>query len=160
MQIRGKYERYFPLNRKFTIGTYGELVISTRKLLETYTASIIQLPAFQPTPHSISIYNPAFRANQFFAAGVKPIYHLTNQLHVRTEAYWFLPYKTLNRTVTDKPYYSKAFGSSQFIVESSLVLTFQKVTAGMYLKYYSAGKSRLNFGVNIGILLFNDKFLD
>ena len=160
MQIRGKYERYFPLNRKFTIGTYGELVISTRKLLETYTASVIQLPAFQPTPHSLSMYNPAFRAGQFLAAGVKPIYHLNNQIHIRTEAYWFLPYRTLNRTGSDKPYYSGAFGSSQFITESSLVLTFQKVTAGMYLNYYSAGNSRLNFGINIGLLLFNDKFLD
>lgn len=160
MQLRGKYERYFPLNRKFTLGAFGELVFTTRKLLESYTATVIQLPAFQPTPHSKSIYNPAFRANKFFAAGLKPIFHLNNQLHLRTEAYWFVPYQMLKRASTDRPYYSQTFPSSQFMAETSLVLTFQNVTAGMYLNYYNAGNSRLNFGVSIGLLLFNDKFLD
>ncbi len=160
IQLKGKYENFFPLNKKFALGAYSEFTISTRKSLESYTATMIQLPAFQPTPHSKSIYNSAFRANQFMALGIKPIYHINNQLHFRNEFYWFIPYRTLKRTSADLPFYSGSFQSTQFLAESSLVLTFQNVSVGMFLNYYSAGKSRLNFGINIGLLLFNDKFLD
>ncbi len=160
LQLKGKYENYFNLNKKISLGIYGETTISSRKLLENYTGTIIQLPAFQPTPHSKIVFNPAFRANQFFAAGIKPVYHLTDQIHFRTEAYWFIPYKTVLQSYNDKPYYSKAFSSSQFLAESSFVFTFKSVTAGLYLNYYSAGTSRVNFGLNVGLLLFNDKFLE
>ncbi len=160
MQLKGKYERYFPVNKKITLGAYSEITISTRKLLDSYTATMIQFPAFQPTPHSKIIYNPAYRANQFMALGIKPIYQISNQLHFRNELYWFVPYQTLKRTSADKPYYSSSFQSTNFLTESSLVLTFKNITASMYLNYYNSGTSRVNFGVNIGLLLFNDKFLD
>lgn len=159
-QWRGKFDQYFQISRNFTLGTYGEFTLSNRKLLQNYTASLIQAPAFQPTPYSRTVFNQAFCANQYAAIGIKPIYNLTKELHLRGEAYWFVPYQTINRAVDNTPYYSTPFYSSQFMAETSLVFNFKVASAGMFLNYYSSAPSKWNFGINIGFLLFNPKFTE
>jgi NTE family protein len=161
LQYRGKLEQYFPVNKHFTIGAYGELALSSRKLLKNYTVSQIQALAFQPTPHSRTVFNGAFVANDFAAVGLKPIYNFNKKLHLRGEAYWFVPYETINRGVSNNSaYFSAPFKSSQFMAESSLVFNFKIASAGMFVNYYSTAVSQWNFGVNIGFLLFNNKFLE
>jgi NTE family protein len=91
---------------------------------------------------------------------VKPIYKLTKDLHIREEAYWFVPYKTILRAPDNSAYYSKPFNSSQFMSETSLVYNFKIASAGVFMNYYSTAVSRVNFGINIGFLLFNPKFTE
>lgn len=136
------------------------LAVSTRGLLNNYMATMIEAPAFQPTPHSKSVFNPAFSANQYLALGVKPIYNLNKQFHLRGEAYWFIPYESINRATDNTPYYSAPFSSSQFMAEASLVFNFKIASAALFGNYYSTSPSHWNFGVNIGFLLFNPKFTD
>lgn len=159
-QFQGKYDRYFPLSKKVVLGTYGEIVFSTRNLLPTYTATIMQAPAFQPTLHSLVVFNEAFRANQFGAIGLKPIYQFNDQIHFRTEMYCFVPYKKIYSQSDGSAVYSSTFSSTQFMAESSLVVSFKKATASAFVNYYSSGTSHWNFGVNIGILLFKPKFME
>lgn len=159
LQLRAKFDRYYPLSKKFVLGTYGELALSSRELLNNYTASVIQAPRFEPTPHSKSIFVEGFSANQFAAVGVKPIYKITDQLHFRTEAYWFVPYQAIYALPDNTAAYRKPFYSTQFMAESTLVFDFKFASAGLFVNHYSSGLSRWNFGLNIGFLLFNNKFL-
>jgi len=160
MQYLAKWDRYFPLNARFTLGYFGELAFTTRKLLQNYTVNLIQSPAFQPTPHSRTVYNEAFSANQYLAVGLKPIYNLTNTLHLRAEAYWFVPYQSFLRLPDNSATYSNPFSSSQFMAETSLVFNFKVASASLFANYYSSSVSQWNFGVNIGLLLFNPKFIE
>jgi len=160
LQWRSKFDQYFQLSPRFTLGTYGELSLSTRKLLQNYTVSLIQSPAFQPTPYSRTVFNDAFTAYKYAAIGLKPIYHLSKVWHIRGEAYWFLPYQTINRDLNNKAYYSSPFSSSQYMAETSLVYNFKIASAGMFVNYFSSSASQWNFGINIGFLLFNPKFTE
>jgi len=81
-------------------------------------------------------------------------------LHLRGEAYWFVPYQTIDRAADNSAYYSKPFYSSQFLGEGSLVYNFRIASAGMFVNYYSSAASKWNFGINIGFLLFNPKFTE
>jgi NTE family protein len=155
-----KYENYIPVSSKFIIGTYGELMFSTRKLLQNYTVSLIQAPDFQPTPYTRTVFNEAFTANKYAAVGIKPIYQLTKEFHLRGEAYWFVPYQTINRASDNSAYLSTPFSSSQFMAETSLVFNFRIASIGMFVNYFSTAPSQWNFGINIGFLLFNPKFTD
>ena len=159
-QWRGKYDRYFTLSNRLTLGTYAEGVFSTRRLANNYTASLIQSQAFQPTPYTRTVFNEAFSANQFAAIGIKPIYNLTKEFHLRAEAYWFLPYQSILMASDNTAYYSAPFSRSQFMAETSLVFNFKIASAAAYVNYFSSAQSRWNFGINIGFLLFNPKFTD
>lgn len=156
--FRLKSDRYFPLSSSpFTLGTYAELAYSSRDLLSNYTASIIQAPAFQPTPFSRTVFNESFNANQFGAIGLKPVYSLTDQLHLRAEAYWFVPYKTIKRAADNTAYYSQPFSSSEFMTEGAVVFNFKLASAALFANYNTGNWS---VGVNIGILLFNRRYME
>lgn len=153
-------DRYFRLSHKLTLGTYGEVVVSTRDFLQNYSATIIQSPAFRPTPHSRTVFNEAYSANQFAAVGLKPIYNITDQFHLRGEMYCFVPYKSIYRKDDNSAAYLRPFTSSHFIAETSAVFNFKTASIGAFVNYYSSSASRWNFGLNIGFLLFNNKFLE
>lgn len=159
-QFRTKFDRYYSISSRFRLGTQGELAYSTRSFQYNYTVTLIQAPSFQPTPHSKTVFNGAYSANQFLAIGLKPIYHITRQLHLRGEVYCFLPYLEINRASNNTAFYSPPFSSSHFIGETSMVFNFRVASAGVFLNYYSEAASKWNFGVNIGILLFNNKFIE
>ena len=160
VQWRGKYDRYFSFSSRLTLGTYAEALLSTRKLVNNYTVSIIQAPAFQPTPYTRTVFNEAFCANQYAAIGLKPIYYLTKDLHLRGEAYWFIPYKRILSASDNSAYFSEPFSTSEFMAETSLVFNFKIASVAAYVNYFSSAQSQLNFGINIGFLLFNPKFTD
>lgn len=89
LQIEGNIHTYFPLGNKFVLGVRGKAVVSSKGLLSNYTSTLIQAPAFTPTPHSKTIFNPAFRSTQYLAAGVIPIWKILNNLQFRNEFYVF-----------------------------------------------------------------------
>ena len=95
LQFKGNVEKYFQLRKNIALGTFAELLYSTRKFNENYTISLIEAPVFQPTPHSKTVFNGAFSANQYGAIGIIPIYKFSNSVHVRGEGYWFIPYKMI-----------------------------------------------------------------
>ena len=160
LQAKTKIENYTPINQKLTVGSYLEIALSNRSLLNNYTVSVIQAPSFRPTPHSRTVFNEAYSANKFIAIGIKPIYKFTNDFHIRNEAYWFIPYKTILPAEDMTAYFSKPYSSSHFLNETSLVYNFKFASAAMFVNYYSASLSKWNFGINIGFLLFNPKFTE
>jgi len=157
MQCRVKFDQYYPVTSRFTLGTYGELDFSTSRLLQNYTVTLLQAPAFQPTPFSRTVFNGAFSANQFVALGLKLVYNFTDQLHIRGEAYWFMPYQSILRAPDNSAVYSRPFSTSQFMAESTLVYNFKLASAGLFVNYNTG---HWNVGLNIGILLFNPKFTE
>jgi len=159
-QFRAKLDYYFPMSHKFTLGTYGELAFSTRNLLQNYTVSIIEAPAFKPTPYTRASFNDAFCAYKYAAIGLKPIYNFTKDIHIRSELYWFVPYETIIRASDNSGYYSKPFRSSQVMSETAIVYDFKIATIGAFLNYSSTAVSKLNVGINVGLLLFNPKFTE
>lgn len=165
--MKGHWRSYHTLNTKFNIGYLAEMVISSKNLMNNYTASILQAPAFTPTPHSEIVFNEAFRSNQYFAGGITPIFKLSRLLHLRADLYCFAPlYEIRRNTVvtdgvfTDAPYYGKFLDSFEYMGELSLVLRLPFVSIGLYGNGYSQPSKNFNVGINIGYLIFNPRLLD
>jgi NTE family protein len=159
-QLSGRYEQYHAVVQRFILGTHAEFVLSTRDFSHNYMATIIQAPAFEPTPHSNTVFNEAYSANKFAAVGVKPVWRISNSLSLRNETYLFLPYQSIQRQVDGTASYSDPFTSYQYMSELSLVIDILRVASiSIFTNYYSTAASQWNFGINIGSLLFNNKFL-
>lgn len=159
-QAKGVFDRYYKLSGKLSLGAFAEAAYTSRKPLLNYQASLIQAPAFRPTAHSQTVFNAAYSANEYLATGIKPIYHLGDQLHWRNELYLFMPYRTILRAPGNEMRYSEPFTRMEFMAETALVFNFRIATASVFLNYYSNSVSPVNFGVNVGYLLFNKKFME
>jgi NTE family protein len=166
LQIRGKWVNYAALSDRFRLGMMTESVISDKRLMKNYTAAILQAPAFTPTPHSKVVFNEAFRANQYAAAGIMPAVIFNKMFHLRLEMYGFLPLQPIFKEVTatepylDRPYYGKTFDSFRYMGEAAFVLQLPFVSVGLFANGYSYPKNNFNVGLNIGYLLFHAGFLE
>ena len=113
LQLKGRWNQYQTLSNRFNLGYLAEMVISSKNLMNNYTASVLQAPAFTPTPHSEIVFNEAFRANQYVAFGLSPILKLSKLLHFRLDMYGFAPLYEIQKTVPENnpyvgiPHYGK-----------------------------------------------------
>ncbi len=160
LQLEGDIHTYLSLANRFVLGLRGKAVVSSKGLLSNYTSTLVQAPAFTPTPHSKTIFNPAFRATQYVAAGVIPIWKILNNLQFRNEFYAFAPFRPIKEGENMKPYYGDAFSKIHFMGESSLVLELPFASISAYVNYYDFPARNWNFGINIGLLVFSPKFLE
>lgn len=160
LQLEGNIHTYIPFGNKFVLGLRGKAVVSSKGLLSNYTSTLAQAPAFTPTPHSQTIFNPAFRSTQYLAAGVIPIWKILNNLHFRNEFYLFAPFRQIYEGPNYEPYYGKAFTKYHFMGESSVVLNLSFASISLYANYYDYPARNWNFGINIGLLVFSPRFLE
>lgn len=158
IELNLKLNNIHDLSKKFNFGYLLQGTFSSKNLWSNFTSSIIQAPAFTPTPHSMMVFNEAFRANQYLAGGVIPIWKLNSVIHLRGEAYGFLPIYPIRRGDNDTAYYGDLFEKPAYMTEASIVAQLQFMTISLYGNYYSYPKNNWNFGINIGYLLFPPKY--
>lgn len=160
LQMKGQWRKYQELNNRFNLGYLAEMVISSKNLMNNYTASVLQAPAFTPTPHSEIVFNEAFRANQYLALGLSPILKFSKLLNFRVDLYGFAPLYEIKKDANQIPYYGKFLHSFKYMGEAALVLQLPFASISLYANGYSYPKQNFNFGLNIGYLIFNPKMLD
>ena len=160
MQFHFRDQRYMSLGAHTALGTYLEGYYSSRNLAQTYTASMMQAGTFAPTPSTIFTYNPAFRANQYIAAGVIPVYIFNPYLQVRFEAYAFMPIKPILANEAGKAYYGSPFSTLAHLEELSLVARFSTFVISTYLGHNSSHSRNINAGISIGWYMFNSRFIE
>lgn len=158
-QASAHYDGYFRLAKHFSLGAEAEAMYSLRPFGDNYMATILQAPQYTPTLHSKAIYNSSFSANQYLAAGIKPIALITDNWQVRAEGYVFAPIRTIKSDDYNRAYYSEYFHNIHFITELSMVYTFNRGAVSLYGNWYSMPRNNWNIGLNLGILLYKEKFL-
>ena len=144
LQMKGEWEQYKTISPHFNLGFMSELVLSSKNLMNNYTASVCKPPAFTPTPHSQIVFNEAFRANQYVAFGLSPILKFSKLLHFRLDMYGFAPLYEIkkeevwnNNTYTAIPYYGKFLHSFKYMGEAALVLQLPFASISLYANGYS-----------------------
>jgi NTE family protein len=159
IQIQALLNNYHTLNSRLNIGYLLEGMASSKNLWSNYTASVLQAPGFTPTPHSQLIFNEAFHANQYLAAGIIPILKLNSTFHLRGDFYGFLPVYPIKRGDDNQAYYGKIFSEPAYWAEIGLVARLSFMNISFYANHYSYPKNSWNIGLNIGYLIFGPKFV-
>ncbi|MDP4184636.1 MAG: patatin-like phospholipase family protein [Bacteroidota bacterium] len=158
--FRFKYDKYFPISSKVTLGVLAEALLSNKKTFSNYLATIAEAPAFTPNPHSKTIFIDKFRANNYIAAGGKGIFPIKEKLHVRLEGYYFIPIRKIMQTEDYKAKYSDIPLSDKYFMGScALVNQTPFGPASISLNYYEKDGSKFYFLFNFGYILFNRKGL-
>ncbi|MCD8183748.1 MAG: patatin-like phospholipase family protein [Bacteroides sp.] len=160
LQISYMKDAYHAMSSKFTLGWMAEGLYSSKNFSQNYTATMLQAADFSPTPHSKLMYNEAFRANQFLAGGIKPIYVINDMFQFRTEFYAFMPIFPIKKNDLNKAYYGKAFSRVEYMGEVSVICQLPFGAISAYLNHYSSPKKEWNVGLTLGWQLFNYRFVE
>ena len=160
IQVKGYLKNYHNLSSKFNYGVHLESVISGKNFFNNYTSTIIQAPAFTPTPHSTTVLNERLRANQYVAGGLIPIWKINKSFHLRTEFYGFVPFYKIIRDKNNKARQGYFFQDVEYLGEASLVCRLPFMSVALFGNRYSYPDNNWNFGLNIGFLLFAPKLVE
>ena len=160
LQISYMKYAYHTMSPKFTLGWMAEMLYSSKNFSENYTATMLQAADFSPTPHSKLMYNEAFRANQFLASGIKPIFVFNDMFQFRSEFYGFVPIFPIKKNALNKAYYGKAFSRFEYIGEISVICQLPFGAISAYVNHYSSPKKEWNVGLTLGWQLFNYRFIE
>lgn len=160
LQLEAVTRNYLTLGRRWSFGIESNVMLSTRKLYNSYNASIVSAPAYTPTPASDNTFNPAFRANSYIAAAIVPIYRYNDNLSARIFCSGFMPI----RKIVENPDGSASYGSHYFHhpdfygeADVSYKLPFATLTA--YANYSSSPVGNWNVGISFGVYLLAPSFL-
>jgi NTE family protein len=159
LQLTASLNDYRTLSSRFNLGYIVEGVVSSKNLWNNYTSSVLQAPGFTPTPHSMLVFNEAFHANQYLAAGLIPIWKLNSTFHFRGDFYAFLPVYPIQKGKNNGAYYGNLFTSPAYGQEVSLVAQLPFMSVSLYANHYSYPQNNWNIGLNIGYLIFGPKFI-
>lgn len=160
LQISYMKYAYHTMAPKFTLGWMAEMLYSSKNFSENYAATMLQAADFSPTPHSKIMYNEAFRANQFLAAGIKPIFVFNDMFQVRSELYGFMPIFPIKKNALNEAYYGKAFSRFEYLGEISVICQLPFGAISAYVNHYSSPKKEWNVGLTLGWQLFNYRFIE
>lgn len=158
-EVELNLESYFPMGNHFVLGTKLNTVASSKKLVDNYTANIVQAPAFCPTPATKNYFNPEFRANSYVAGGIIPLIKISDSFQFRTEFYAFAPFRKIIENNELKAEYGKWFYHLSYMGEASLVYNLSFASFSIYGNYLSYPSKNWNFGVSFGFLFTAPKFL-
>lgn len=148
---KAEWKHYFPLHDNFIVGGMAEGLVTLSKLYQNYIATLVHAPAFAPTPSTKNYFNPAFRADNYIACGVMPIWNPAQKFQVRGDFYFYSPIKNLVRTDSGCAY-KGWFKKAEFIGEVAAVYNFKFASLSLYCNYLTSPAKNWNFGINLGLL--------
>lgn len=157
IQAELKTRNYPTLSNHFTLGIETDIMLSTRKLIDTYGASITTAPSFAPTPSANNAFHPALRANSFLATGIVPVYKFNANLSARLGGHAFLPLrKIMDGNV---PLYGRWLSNPEFFGEADITYNFPFASLTGYINYTTIPGAKWGIGLSFGIYILPPKFL-
>lgn len=153
------WQHYSQISNKFNLGYRINALASTKQPFGSYTATIVQAPAFTPTQYSRGIFLPSFRSNSYVACGIVPIFNIIDNLQLRADLYAFSPMRKICQGEGDTAHFGRWFSEVDFMGEAALVYNFSFAALSIYGNYMSAPKSSWNFGISFGFFITAPKFL-
>ena len=157
LSVEAEWKNFYPVHPNFIVGGMATGVVTFSKLYQNYIATLIQAPAFAPTPSTKNYFNTAFRADNYVAAGLIPVWNPVQKFQIRGDFYVYSPIRNLkDEGMTCR--YDGWFRKAEFLGEVAAVYNFKFASLSLYCNYLSYPAHNWNFGINFGLLFQAPKF--
>jgi len=151
---------YIQMGNSFSLGYYIQAEATFKPLLSNYFSTILEATSFQPNLVTKSLFMEHYRANQFIALGLMPVYKFRQQVHAKLEAYAFVPVQEILRDQNNQAYLGNYFKSAQTMFNASLNVVTVAGPISFHLGYITNEENPWQIHLSFGYLLFNKKSAD
>ena len=152
-------EQYF-LKGVYSTGYFFEGVASNQNPFSSYTASIVNAPAFFPIQDSRTLLLKNFRSFNYLAGGIRNVFRIKKSLDFRLEGYLFKPFETIKEGKDQSTVLEKNISDIYFAATAGLVLHSSIGPISLSLNYYDDKENQLGVLMHVGFLLFNKTSLE
>lgn len=148
---------HLKMSRRFSLGYYYAMQATFKPLQLNYLSSIIEAPVFRPNVITKSMFMKEYRAHQFIAAGIMPLYNISQQIHAKAEAYAFFPLQEILSDENNNAYLGSYFNRMKTIFNASLNIVSPAGPLGLHIGYITEEEKPWVFQLSFGYLLFNKR---
>ena len=152
-------EQYF-LKGFYSTGYLLEGVLSNQDAFSSYTASIINAPAFFPLQDSRTLLLENFRAFNYVSGGIRNVFHIRKSLDFRLEGYIFKPLESIKEGANQEAKLERNLTDIYFAATAGLVLHSTVGPISLSLNYYDDKENQLGVLLHVGFLLFNKSSME
>jgi NTE family protein len=155
----GRYENkgYIPLKGSFSLGYHTVIHATFKPLLNNYYSTIIEAPAFRPNIITQALFMEQYRAYQYIAAGIMPLYAFSEQLYAKAEAYAFFPVQQILRDAYNNAYKGTYFNSMKTMFSASFNWVSVAGPVSFHVGYITEEENPWVIQLSFGYLLFNKR---
>ncbi len=159
VNLNFQFKKYLPLSNHFNFGFSGELNLTNRDFFTNYNSTILSSPAYNPFPHSKTLFTENYIAHNYLGGAIHPILKFNERFHLRSTLAGFLPYRDISANNNKLPEYSDAFKNYYYL--GNLALVYQSVLGpvSFSVNYYNKRNQNLYFLFNFGFILSNEEAL-
>ncbi len=151
---------YLPLKGDFSLGYYFQMEATFKPLLNNYFSTIIEATAFRPNLITQGLFMENYRAHQFVAAGLMPLYAFSDQLNLKLETYGYFPVQKILSNSQNLAYKGPYFSTMEAIFSASLNLVTVAGPLSFHAGYITGEERPWVVQLSFGYLLFNKKSTD
>lgn len=142
----------------FHLGIYGKGVFNSQSLFTNYTASLLSMTSFSPTPDAETFFLPEYRSPQFVGIGLNTVFTIKKNIDLRIDGYFFQPFVSIQKNNDGTPTYSKPFKGDTYIASASVIYHSFIGPVRATLNYFPKQTLHpFSFQVSYGFVLFNDR---
>jgi NTE family protein len=153
-------EGYYPIKGAFSLGYHYLLQATFKPVQNTYYSTLIEAPVFQPNLVTKSLFMEGYRAHQFIAAGLMPVYRFNKQIHAKLEAYGFFPLQEILADENNDAYLGTYFDTMKSLFNASVSVITPAGPIGFHAGYVTEEEKPWMFQISFGYLLFNKRSND
>lgn len=148
------WEQYVIQKGFYHIGYFFDGVISNQPAFSSYSASMLNAPAFNPIQDSRTLVLEKFRAYNFLAGGIRNVFLLRKGLDLRLEGYVFKPIESLSKGANQETVFTTDISEFYFAATAGLVLHTTVGPVSLSVNYYDDKQNQLGVLLHVGYLLF------
>ncbi len=151
---------YVLMKEPFRLGYLFKIHADFRPLMLNYFSTLIEAPVFQPNMVTRGMFMESYRARQFIAAGVMPVYRYSSQVHAKLEAYAFFPVQEILRGSDNRAYLGTYFNRMKTLFNASVNFVTVAGPVTLQAGYITEEERPWIFQISFGYLLFNKRIVE
>ena len=151
---------FVPLGGPFSLGYHYLMQATFKPLLTTYYSTLIEAPVFTPNLVTRGLFLEKYRAHNFIAAGLLPLYRINSQVFTSIEAYGFFPVQEILADAQQNAYLGTYFNRMYTMLNASFNVVTPAGPISFNAGYISAEEKPWVFQISFGYLLFNKRSTD
>lgn len=149
---------FIPLGGRFSLGYLLQAQATFEPLMSNYYSSILIAPVFNPGLVPKGLFMEHYRAYQFLAAGLMPLYAFRENLHAKLELYAFVPVQEIIRLPDGRAALGNYFQKVNPMVNLSLNLITVAGPVSLNAGYIHQEENPWVLQLSFGYLLFNKRY--
>lgn len=158
INVSSEFQTFVIDHPNFHLGIHAKGVLNSQSLYANYTATLLAMTSFSPTPDAETYFLPEYRSPQYVGSGINCIFSLQKKFDIRLDAYYYQPFVSLNENKLDGTFgYSKPFKGQALLASASAIYHTFFGPIRATVNYFPQQVHPIAFQVSYGYVIFNER---